>query len=234
MFARNRAAAAAPVAPPAGIALNVAQRTAAKRLQESKQTIPNFYLQTSANASAIIARRKAAEPAQLAWDAFFVLAVARAIARFERFRCRFDGERLQPAGTDAIGVAIDFDEELYVIPITSPASKSVEQISDEIRQGVERLRNGDPEVRRIRPALMTVTNLGVLNVESFVPIINPPEPAILGIGRVMPAPVAREDGQIGVEHRVTLTLSVDHRVASGRYAGEFLENIVRELESFGS
>jgi pyruvate dehydrogenase E2 component (dihydrolipoamide acetyltransferase) len=231
MFARNRAASAAPTARPAGIPLSVAQRTAAKRLQESKQTIPHFYLQTSANAAAMIERRKAAEPVKLAWDAFFVLAVARAIAGFERFRCRLDGERLVPVQSDAIGVAIDQDGELYVIPVASPATKTVEQISGEIRQSVERLRSGDPEARRIRPALMTITNLGVANVESFIPIINPPETAILGVGRVMPTPVARDDGQIGVEPRVTLTLSVDHRVASGRYAGDFLTAIVRELES---
>jgi len=67
--------------------------------------------------------------------------------------------------------------------------------------------------------------------ESFVPIINPPEAAILGVGRVMPTPVAQDDGRIGIEHRCTLTLSVDHRVASGRYAGDFLGAIVQELEA---
>ena len=124
-------------APLAGIALSVAERTAGKRLQESKQTIPHFYLQTSVNAAAMIARRKAAcgaavpaaqaggtpapqfgEPAKLAWDAFFVLAVATSIAKFERFRCRLDGERLVPIESDAIGVAVDIDGELYVVPIS--------------------------------------------------------------------------------------------------------------------
>jgi len=230
MFARNRAAAAV-VPPTAGIPLSVAQRVAAKRLQESKQTIPHFYLQTSVNAAAMIARRKAAKPAKLAWDAFFVLATAKAVAKFDRFRCRLDGERLMPAESDAIGVAVDVEGELYVIPIASPAAKTVERISEEIRQGVQRLRDGDPDARRIRPALLTVTNLGVCNVEGFIPIINPPEPAILGVGRVAPTPVVREDGRIGVEQRGTLTLSVDHRISSGKYAGEFLGAIVKELEA---
>jgi pyruvate dehydrogenase E2 component (dihydrolipoamide acetyltransferase) len=242
MFARNRAAcgAAVPAAcagetptpqAVANIPLSVAQRVAAKRLQESKQTIPHFYLQTSVNASAMIARRKAAEPVNLAWDAFFVLAVAKVIAKFDRFRSRFDGEQLTPIESDAIGVAVDQDNELYVIPVASPAAKTAEQISAEIRQSVERLRSGDPEARRIRPALLTVTNLGVCNVESFVPIINPPEAAVLGVGRVMPTPVVQEDRRIGVEPRCTLTLSVDHRIASGKYAGDFLAAIVKELES---
>ena len=234
MFARNRAAAAAVAASSAalaGIPLSVAQRVAARRLQESKQTVPHFYLQTSVNASAVVARREAAEGVRPAWDAFFVLAAARAIARFDRFRYRLNGERLVLAETDAIGVAVDEGNELYVVPIASPATKTVEQISAEIRQSVERLRSGDPESRRIRPALLTVTNLGVCKVEAFFPIINPPEAAILGVGRVMPAPVVKSDGSIGVEPRCTLTLSVDHRMISGKYAGDFLAAIVEELES---
>jgi pyruvate dehydrogenase E2 component (dihydrolipoamide acetyltransferase) len=231
MFARNRAAAATAKASTTAIPLTLAQRVAGKRLQESKQTIPHFYLQTSVNAAAMIARRNAAVPPKLVWDAFFVLAVAKAIAKFDRFRCRLDGERLVPADTDAIGVAIDVENDLYVIPIASPIGKTVEQISGEIRRGVEQLRANDTEAKKIRPALMTITNLGVANVESFIPVINPPEPAILAIGTVAPTPVARDDGSLSVEHRCTLTLCVDHRVCGGRYAAGFLDAILTELES---
>jgi len=229
MFARNRAASAS--SPVTDVPLTLAQRTAAKRLSESKRAIPHFYLQTSVNAAAIIARRKAAEPVKLAWDAFFVRATARAIRRFNRFACRLDGDRLAPCPADAIGVAIDHDGELYVVPVAEPAEKTLEQISSEIRTNVERLRGGDIEIRRNQPARITVTNLGMCNVEAFIPIINPPETAILGVGKVMPMPVARDDGMIAIELRCTLTLSVDHRVTAGRYAAEFLDAIVRELES---
>jgi pyruvate dehydrogenase E2 component (dihydrolipoamide acetyltransferase) len=230
MFARNRGASGQP-ADYASIPLSVAHRTAAKRLQESKQTVPHFYLQTSFNAAGIIAKRNAAASEKPAWDAFFVRAVAQAIGRLERFRYRFDGERLAAIESSGIGVAIDHDGELYVIPVAAAATKTIQQISAEIRENVAKLRGGDPEMRKIRPALMTVTNLGACNVESFVPIINPPEPAILGVGKVMPTPVARADGQIAVEHRGTLTLSADHRVVNGRYAADFLGEIVRQLES---
>jgi pyruvate dehydrogenase E2 component (dihydrolipoamide acetyltransferase) len=79
---------------------------------------------------------------------------------------------------------------------------------------------------------MTVTNLGIANVESFIPIIQPPEPAILGIGCVMPTAVADDGGKIKVEHRCTITLSVDHRVCGGRYAADFLGAVIQELEFF--
>ena len=237
MFARNRAA--APAAEPAKPAakhtmstpLTPAQRMAAKRLQQSKQTVPHFYLQTSFNAGAVSRRREAAAPNKPAWDAFFVSAVAKALDKFTRFRCRLEGERLEPVETNAVGVAVDVENELYVIPIDSPAEKTVEQISEEIRDHVKRLRDGDPQARMIKPALITVTNLGVCNVESFIPIINPPEAAILGIGKVAPTPVAQADGGIGIQQRCTLTLSVDHRITSGKYAAGFLAAIVEELES---
>ena len=197
MFARNRAAAdvaqpqpqrkqqhAQPQPPAIGRPLSVAERTAAKRLQASKQTVPHFYLQTSVNAAAMIARRKAAEPVKLVWDAFFVLAAARAVAGFERFRCRFDGERLVPIESDAIGVAVDVEGELFVIPIDArrlPRRSS--GFPKKFAAASSGFARGDPEARRVRPAWMTVTNLGSSNVESFIPIINPPEAAILGVRR---------------------------------------------------
>jgi pyruvate dehydrogenase E2 component (dihydrolipoamide acetyltransferase) len=243
MFARNRAAAtpapgiaktqAATAAPAAGVAMSPAHRTAARRLQESKQTVPHFYLQTSFNAASIIARRKAAEPTKLAWDAFFARAIARALAKFDRMSLRIDstGERLVHAPSEAIGVAVDADGELYVIAVANPASRAIEDVSLDIRAAADRIRSGNAEVRRLPQVAMTLSNLGSSNVESFVPIISMPEAAILGIGKVMPTCVARPDGRIAVEPRASLTLAVDHRVVSGKYAGDFLGAIVSELES---
>jgi pyruvate dehydrogenase E2 component (dihydrolipoamide acetyltransferase) len=230
MFARNRAAAAAPPPTSDGVAISIAQRTAARRLQESKQTIPHFYLQTSFNAEALIARRKAAEPAKIAWDAFFAQAVAKALKRFERMAYRIDGERLVPAPSDSVGVAVDVGGDLFVVGIAAPANRSAREISNEIRERVERLRGGDSDARRLPQVAMTISNLGSCNVESFIPIINPPEAAILGVGRIAPTCVAREAG-IVVEHRATLTLSIDHRIVNGKYAGDFLTAVVRQLES---
>jgi pyruvate dehydrogenase E2 component (dihydrolipoamide acetyltransferase) len=238
MFARNRAAVAPPsktLAPPSaatGVALSPAHLTAARRLQESKRNVPHFYLQTSFNAQGVIRRRKDAAEQKLAWDAFFVHAVAKAIKRFDRMAMRLEGERLVPAPSDAIGVAVDAGGELFVIGVNDPAARSIDAISDDVRAQAERLRSGDASARRLPQVAMTITNLGSCNVESFVPIINPPEAAILGIGKVTNTCVARDDGRIAIQPRATLTLAVDHRVVSGKYAGDFLGAIVNELESF--
>jgi len=230
MFARNRAARAAQRAPQQAMPLGAAQRTAARRLQLSKQSIPHFYLQSSFDATRIAARRATAASPGIAWDAFLVQAVATTLREFERFCCRFVEEQLVPAHTDAIGVAVDVNDELFVIPVAAPSGKSVEQISWEIRHAADRLRQGDQELRRIASTLITVTNLGGHHVETFVPIINPPEPAILGVGKVRPVPVALPDGGLISQLRGTLTLCVDHRVANGRYAARFLETLITHLE----
>jgi len=232
LFARNRQAAPAVVEYPESIPLSSVERTVARRMTESKQTVPHFYVQTSANAEPMVARRSAAAEAgkKLLWDAFFVFATGAALKRYDRMCCRFENDRLVPRGTDDVGLAIDLDGKLFVVPIADPASRTPEQISGEIVAAVERLRSGDTEAMKIRPANITVTNLGVSNVESFVAVINPPESAILAVGKVAPAAVV-DEGQVVVQSRVSLTLSVDHRVASGRYAGDFLGEIVRQLES---
>jgi pyruvate dehydrogenase E2 component (dihydrolipoamide acetyltransferase) len=107
----------------------------------------------------------------------------------------------------------------------------VEDISKDIRARAQEIEDGAGKAREIRPAAITVTNLGASNVETFAAIINPPEVAILAIGKIGPVPVV-QNGQVAVQQRVALTLSADHRVINGKYAAEFLDAIIREIESF--
>jgi len=235
-FARNRQAQSARKAVGSaseGVLLSVPRRTLGRRMRESKQSIPHFYLQTSANAEPMTARREKAAGAgsKLVWDAFFVQAIAKALRRFDRMSYRFEDDRLVPQGVDAVGVAVDLDDELFTVVVEKPAEKPLEQVSAEIRAGVDRLRSGDPRARVSQRAVMTVSNLGAANVESFTAIINPPESAILAVGKIMPQVVALE-GRVVVQARVNLTLSVDHRIVNGKYAAGFLGGIVEALEAF--
>jgi pyruvate dehydrogenase E2 component (dihydrolipoamide acetyltransferase) len=212
------------------IPLSVPQRVVAQRMQQSKQTIPHFYLQTSANAEGMIARRKSAEVETIAWDAFFVHAVGKALRAFERLALRFQDDQLVSPGTDAVGLAVDLEGDLFTLAIEDAAARNPGEISREITAGVARLRCGDPRARLAQRASITVSNLGGSGIESFAAVINPPESAILAVGKVMPV-VAAVDGRLAIQNRVSLTLSVDHRVASGRYAAGFLGAIVQHLES---
>lgn len=227
-FAKNRHA-VQKAAGPKSIPLTSAQKVVARRMQQSKQTVPHYYLQTSVNAEPMVARREASSK-RIAWDAFFVRAVSKALERFDRMSYRFEDDKLVSQGSDAVGVAVSVGDELYVVPITTAGSKSVEQIADEIHSEIERIHQGNPEAWSIRPANITVSNLGVSDVESFAAVLNPPEAAILAIGKVKPQPVV-QDNQVIVQRRVSIVLSVDHRVANGKYAADFLSCIVQELEN---
>jgi pyruvate dehydrogenase E2 component (dihydrolipoamide acetyltransferase) len=228
MFARNRAAKSSPTSP--GLSLTATQRTVGRRMQESKQQAPHFYLQATLNAEPMVKRRAAATEEGLAWDAFFAQAAAKALQKFGRMGARFVGDGLRESETRDIGVAVDHENELYVVSLAEPASKSVEEISRDLRAAVKRLRAGDAEARRLRPTVMTITNLGASRVDAFTAIVNPPEAAILAIGRAAPA-AAVVGGTVVVQHQITVTLSVDHRVVNGRYAADFLTEIVNLLEA---
>jgi pyruvate dehydrogenase E2 component (dihydrolipoamide acetyltransferase) len=232
MFARNRKGAPQADAgkQSTGVSATAAQRVMANRMQKSKQTVPHFYLQTSVNAEPMIARRAAATGRKIAWDAFFVYAIGKALLKFDRMGCRYENEQLVPQSADAVGVAVDIEGELYVVAVDEPASKTPEQISDQLRMKVEQIHGGAPEAKRICPAKMTVTNLGMSNVESFTAIVNPPESAILAVGKVARVPVVTDGGELAAQNRVSITLSVDHRVVNGKYAADFLSEIVKQLE----
>jgi pyruvate dehydrogenase E2 component (dihydrolipoamide acetyltransferase) len=212
------------------IPLSVPQRVVAQRMRASKLAIPHFYLQTSANAENMIVRRETISGETIAWDAFFVKAAGKALREFERLTFRFEDDQLVSEGTDAVGLAIDLDGDLFTLAIEHAAARGPEEISREIAAGVARLRSGDPRARLSHRAAITVSNLGGSGIESFAAVINPPESAILAVGKIMPV-VTVDEGRIAVQNRVNLTLSVDHRVASGKYAAEFLRAVVRELES---
>ena len=210
--------------------LSATQRVVARRMQQSKQTVPHFYLQTSINAEPMIKKREASSGKKIAWDAFFVYAIGKAMQKFDRMGYRYENDQLIQQSADAIGVAVDIEGELYLATVDVPAAKTPEQISDQLREKVKLISSGAPEAKRIRPARMTVTNLGMSNIESFTGIVNPPESAILAIGKVALVPIVKDDGKLAAQNRVSITLSVDHRVVNGKYAADFLSEIVKQLE----
>jgi pyruvate dehydrogenase E2 component (dihydrolipoamide acetyltransferase) len=225
LFARNRAAAGAP-----SVALSSTQQAVGRRLQASKQNIPHFYLQASANADPIVRLRAKSDPKPV-WEAFFVSALARVLKDFERIRWRWNDGNISVVSTTDIGVAIDANGDLFVAPIPAAAETPVNDISREIRAAAQKIQSGPAGFGGIRPAAITITNLGASPVESFTAIINPPEVAILAIGKIAPAPVVI-DGQIAIQNRVALTLAADHRIINGHYAAQFLAALIREIESF--
>jgi pyruvate dehydrogenase E2 component (dihydrolipoamide acetyltransferase) len=143
---------------------------------------------------------------------------------------RYDPEGLIPAEGTHIGIAVALDDGLLVPVLRDADAKEVAVISRERAALQEGARAGKLPVDALVGAVFTISNLGQHGVDRFTAIVNPPEAAILAVGRVRDLVVAR-DGMVVVAPVVTLTLSVDHRVADGAQAAAFLADLAGRVSS---
>ena len=231
---------AAPSAATAGqrIPLTRLQRTIAKRMAESKPGAPHFYLQRDIDVTALIALRKelvvaSPEGQGPSVNDLLIRAVAMATAERPDAVSRFDGDALiAPSGTN-VGVAVAVPGGLLVPVIRSADAKRVAEIATEVRGLVGRCRDGTITPPELEGSVITITNLGMFGIDRFLAVINPPETAILAVGRAKPSAVV-VDGAVAVRDVLTLTLSVDHRAVYGAEAATFLGRISELLERPGA
>ena len=138
------------------VAITTTQEIVSQRLVESKQTIPHYYLTSSINAESMIKFREAAKPEKILWDAFFVSAVGKVIQKYEKFTYRHKGDKYEKSGLDSVGVAVDLDDELFVITVDEVSKKDIKQISADILGKVEKIKSGDASARKLSPANITI------------------------------------------------------------------------------
>jgi pyruvate dehydrogenase E2 component (dihydrolipoamide acetyltransferase) len=232
------ATAASPAAPGQRIPLTRLQRTVAKRMALSKPGAPHFYLQRDVDVTALIALRKelvAASPEGHGPSVNDLLIRAVALATAERPDAvsRFDGDALiAPTGTH-VGVAVAVPGGLLVPVIRAADTKRVAEIASEVRALAGRCRDGTITPPELEGSVITISNLGMFGIDRFLAVINPPETAILAVGRAKPSAVVI-DGAVAVRDVLTLTLSVDHRAVYGAEAATFLGRISELLERPGA
>jgi pyruvate dehydrogenase E2 component (dihydrolipoamide acetyltransferase) len=176
-------------------------------------------------------RRGGARPA---YTDLVVRAAALALRDHPRLNARWAGDGAQLLPDIHIGVAVALDEGL-VVPVIRHADRStLGQISAALRDLSERARTLKLKPEEMEGGTFTVTNLGMYEIDAFTPILNPPEAAILGVGRVHRRPAAA--GEAAGDHRIevrpvmTLSLTFDHRVADGAPAAQFLQRVKHVLE----
>jgi pyruvate dehydrogenase E2 component (dihydrolipoyllysine-residue acetyltransferase) len=212
------------------------QQLIARRMAEAKATIPHFQVQAEAEFDALLKLR-----AQLKADAaetqvvpsindFIVKACALALRAHPRANGSYRDNRFELHERINIGVAVAADEALIVPTIFDADHRPLADIAAESRRLAERVRDGKVTPPELSGATFTVSNLGMFGMTAITPVINPPQAAILGVGaaRELPAIV---DGELVLRHRLTLTLSCDHRILYGADAARFLTEIRRALES---
>jgi pyruvate dehydrogenase E2 component (dihydrolipoamide acetyltransferase) len=237
-------AAAAPAAPPAPSTpgertpLTRLQKTIAKRMAESKPGAPHFYLQRDIDVTALLALRKelvAASPEGQgpSVNDLIVRAVAMASAERPDAVSRFDGDALVAPSGIHIGIAVAVPGGLLVPVIRSADTLRVAEIAAQSRGLVGRCRDGTITPPELEGSVISVSNLGMFGIDRFLAVLNPPEAAILAVGRAKPSAVV-VDGAVVVRDVLTLTLSVDHRAVYGAEAATFLGRIAELLERPGA
>ena len=157
-------------------------------------------------------------------------ACARALKEFPTLNARFTQGGIEVLAEINIGMAVALEEGLVVPVIRNADRLSLSELAQQSRQLSEKAQNKKLFPLDYEGGTFTVSNLGMLGVDNFVAIINPPQCAILAVGRVAPRAVADEVG-IAVRSMMTATLSADHRVVDGAIAARFLSDIKRRLEN---
>ena len=229
---------ATPPLPGARTPLTRLQRTIAKRMAESKPGAPHFYLQRDVDVTALLGLRKelvAGSPQGQgpSVNDLLIRAVALAAAARPDAVSRFDGDALVAPSGIHVGVAVAIPGGLLVPVVRNADGKRVAELAGEVRDLVGRCRDGTITPPELEGSVITVSNLGMFGIDRFLAVLNPPESAILAVGRAKPSAVV-VDGEIVVRDILTLTLSVDHRAVYGAEAATFLGQIADLLERPGS
>src|SRR3954452_4314679 len=244
--ARGTAQAAAPWSEPAGPAgpaytdtpLTQIRKTIAKRLAQSIGPIPTFYLTTEVDMErAWEARAALLEGAQgsdgapkVSFNDLIIKAVALALHQHPACNAWWQDDRIRYWNEVHISMAVAIEEGLITPVIRHADRRSLREISAEARDLAGRARE-----RRLAPEEYTggtfsISNLGMLDIDEFTAVINPPEAGILAVGRIVPKPVAH-DGAVQVRRRMRITMSCDHRVIDGATGARFLQTLTGMLEN---
>jgi len=221
-------------AQPAARMLTRLQRTMGRRMAESKRDAPHFYLTREADLTAALALRaeinaEGGDEDKISVNDLVVKAAAMALTRFPTLNASFAGDRLALHDEVSIAIAVALDDGLVTPVLHHADRKSLTYIARETRALAARARGGVSRAADYEGGTFTVSNLGMFAVDTFVAIINPPQAAILAIGAVRRVPVYVGDALVPRE-RVSLTLSVDHRVADGAVGARFLAAVCDALE----
>jgi pyruvate dehydrogenase E2 component (dihydrolipoamide acetyltransferase) len=221
------------------VALTGMRQTIARRLVESKTTIPHYQVTMKFDMDRLIDLRAnyneklKSSGVKLSVNDFLVRACALAMAEHPYFNASFAGDHVRIHEVVNIGVAISLPEEkgggLVVGVIKDADHKSLRQISADTKTLAEKARTKGLSVQDMSDATFTISNLGMFGVEHFTAIINPPNSAILACGAAVQQPVVR-DGQLVVGTQMQATLSLDHRVIDGAMAAQYLASLKEFIE----
>lgn len=208
------------------------QKITAQKMLLSKQQIPCFYLTAIADVTKLAEYREKINQNnqnKVSYNDFIIRAAAFGLEKFPMMTGRLDGEDIVLADTIDIGLAISVQDGLVAPIIKNIGKKTVFQIAGETQSLIEKSRSGKLGLDDLQGGCITVSNLGAYGVESFIPIVIPGQCSILGIGKIIDTAIP-DNGNFNIRKLMSMTLSVDHKVANGAYAAQFLDFTRKLLE----
>jgi pyruvate dehydrogenase E2 component (dihydrolipoamide acetyltransferase) len=234
------AAAAVPVAAEGDVEevpLSAMRRVVARRLVESMQSTPHFYLTVKVDAEALVGFRAElnrqladrGDDLKVSVNDLIVKACAVLLRANPELNVSWGGDKLLRHRRVHVGIAVAVEGGLVVPVVRDADQKSLTQVAREARELIGRARAGRLAAEELGGGTFTVSNLGMFGIEQFTAVINPPEAAILAVGAALPEPVATDDGVV-VHQVLRLTLSIDHRALDGADGAGFLAQLKTTLE----
>ncbi|MGQ9726487.1 MAG: dihydrolipoamide acetyltransferase family protein [Candidatus Bathycorpusculaceae bacterium] len=208
------------------IPLSGFRKTSAERVSTSFRTAPHSTIVMEVDVSKA---RELYEKLHVSYTAIIVEVVAKALVEHPLLNSTLEGDQIKIFEDVNVGVAVATEQGLVVPVIRNADKKSLKEIDAVISDLTEKARNGKLAKEDVSGGTFTITNLGMYGVEFFTPIINPPEAAILGVGRIKEKPVVI-DGEIETKPFILLSLSYDHRIVDGAPAAEFLGKVKEKIE----
>jgi pyruvate dehydrogenase E2 component (dihydrolipoamide acetyltransferase) len=209
------------------------RRIIAQRLAESMFTAPHFYLRMTITMDKAIEARKAINeisPVKVSFNDMMIKACAMALRRHPQVNSSWMGDFIRQNHHIHIGTAVAVDEGLLVPVIKFADQKSLSQISDEAGVLIDKARNKKLQPQEFQGNTFTISNLGMMDIDEFTAIINPPDSCILAVGKIQATPVV-ENNQVVIRQLMKLTLSCDHRVVDGAVGSRFLQTLKAHLEN---
>jgi pyruvate dehydrogenase E2 component (dihydrolipoamide acetyltransferase) len=209
----------------------------AQRLSYSWSTIPHIYETVTVNMEEVVRLRERVNTViqeqtgiKVSYTAILALAVSRLLPKHPYMNSSFTGDEVIIWDDVNLGIATSLEDYLIVPVVRSSQEKNLEGIVKEMNRLLEAARNKRMEPADMSGSTFTITNLGMFGIENFTAIINPPETAILAVGKMADTPVV-VNGQVVVRPMMSLTIAVDHRVNDGARAAKFLTELKATLEN---
>jgi pyruvate dehydrogenase E2 component (dihydrolipoamide acetyltransferase) len=229
-----RAAPAPSGAAYADVTLTPMRKTIAKRLVQSIGPVPTYYLTTEVDMERAHEAREALlsldDKSKFSFNDIIIRSAASALRQHPWVNAWWMDDRVRQWHEVHIGVAVAVEEGLITPVIRHADQKTLREIGAEVRELAGRAREKKLKPEEYTGATFSISNLGMFGIDEFTAVINPPEAAILAVGRIEPKPVVI-DGEVRVRRRMRITMSCDHRVIDGATGAAFLKTLVGTLEN---